>query len=391
VSDSREYRYGYDATGNRTSMVLNSATTNYGYSVGTHRLDATTGTVAQSYDYDAAGNTVERGSDTLAYDARGRLVGYANSSSTSYLINAFGQRAQKDVDSDVTQFVYDEAGTLLGEYVSDDAGKEYVYLNGLLVGVIARLDNGGDRHAIYSDHLGTPRAAEQIDIGYVAWQWPISGAAFGEDRPSDIVTLDRLLTMNLRFPGQYFDEESRLHYNYFRDYDPAIGRYVESDPVGLMGGLSTYSYVGGAPLSGVDIRGLAAETTVTSWCRQNPVQCAVIFGGGAALTVPKPDTTTTTKERCRTCIEDYPEYDRCFEISHTFPYDTEARAMLAFPGGKPKNSPPLKYFSCEIKGVHKTILDRNGGYLGSIYSCKCCRESVGGAAIYVVWGNNLGR
>jgi len=66
-------------------------------------------------------------------------------------------------------------------------------------------------------------------------------------------------TINLRFPGQYFDQETGLHYNYFRDYDPQTGRYVESDPIGLDGGLNTYGYVEGNPLSYFDAYGLTAE------------------------------------------------------------------------------------------------------------------------------------
>ncbi|MDM1022278.1 RHS repeat-associated core domain-containing protein [Acinetobacter sp. VNK23] len=74
---------------------------------------------------------------------------------------------------------------------------------------------------------------------------------------------DVLPTGNLTFPirhaGQYYDSETGIFYNYFRDYDPITGRYVESDPIGLDGGLNTYGYVGGNPLHLIDPLGLLQE------------------------------------------------------------------------------------------------------------------------------------
>jgi RHS repeat-associated protein len=64
---------------------------------------------------------------------------------------------------------------------------------------------------------------------------------------------------NLRLPGQYFNAESGLHYNTHRDYDPRLGRYLESDPMGLAGGVNTYACVDSNPLNWVDPFGLTQE------------------------------------------------------------------------------------------------------------------------------------
>uniref|UniRef100_UPI0010F7EA36 RHS repeat-associated core domain-containing protein n=1 Tax=Pseudomonas sp. 2FE TaxID=2502190 RepID=UPI0010F7EA36 len=88
------------------------------------------------------------------------------------------------------------------------------------------------------------------------WSW--NSDAFGVGKPNQDVDGNGIQTdIPLRFPGQQYDGHSGLNYNYFRDYDPETGRYVESDPIGLRGGLNTYGYVMGNPLSLIDKLGLA--------------------------------------------------------------------------------------------------------------------------------------
>jgi RHS repeat-associated protein len=112
---------------------------------------------------------------------------------------------------------------------------------------VAALSPAG-RFYIAPDHLGSPHRI--IDTGgAVVWHW--NPDPFGNGDPSGSFTYE------LRFPGQYFDQATRLHYNYFRDYDPRLGRYIESDPIGLAGGVNTYAYVRNNPLKFTDPRGLA--------------------------------------------------------------------------------------------------------------------------------------
>ena len=109
---------------------------------------------------------------------------------------------------------------------------------------------------IHPDHLNSPRAITD-DVGRTVWKWdnqdPFGNNPADEDPDGD----GRRTEFNLRYPGQYADKETGLNYNYFRDYDPAIGRYPQSDPIGLRGGVNTYAYVGGNPLKSKDPLGLA--------------------------------------------------------------------------------------------------------------------------------------
>jgi len=116
------------------------------------------------------------------------------------------------------------------------------------------------QHPIEPDHLGSPRKVIDPSRGTALWDWPILGNAFGTAAANDDPDGDgNATTLNLRFPGQHYDAATGLHYNYFRDYDPATGRYVESDPIGLQGGVSTFGYVGQSPMLWIDWFGLAQK------------------------------------------------------------------------------------------------------------------------------------
>ncbi len=155
----------------------------------------------------------------------------------SYTQNYLGQRVIKAAGGAATDFHYDRGGHLIAE--SDGAGnveREYVFLDDTPIAFIT--PSGID--FIHPDHLGTPQKMTDANQNIV---WDGGGSD-----PFMMSPLPTTPAMGLRFPGQYYDSETGLHYNYFRDYDPSIGRYAESDPIGLGGGINTYAYVGGNPV-----------------------------------------------------------------------------------------------------------------------------------------------
>ena len=109
---------------------------------------------------------------------------------------------------------------------------------------------------VHADHLNTPRLVADA-TGTTVWRWDQQepfGNNVPDENPSGLGTFD----LPLRLPGQRYDKETALNYNYFRDYDPRLGRFAESDPIGLQAGLNTYLYVGGNPISRTDPLGLQA-------------------------------------------------------------------------------------------------------------------------------------
>jgi RHS repeat-associated protein len=119
---------------------------------------------------------------------------------------------------------------------------------------LAPIDSGGTLVHLHPDHLNAPRVATDA-AGQVVWQWlgePFGVTAANEDPDGD----GQAVTVNLRFPGQYHDAETGLHYNWHRYYDPETGRYVTSDPIGQAGGLNTYLYGYANPVLFTDPFGL---------------------------------------------------------------------------------------------------------------------------------------
>lgn len=176
--------------------------------------------------------------------------------SVQNLHNAMGQRAVKSVDGGTAgtiHFIYDQSGQVIAE-IDGTTGvtlREYIYVNGMQVALVD--DTGTQDEATYfvhTDHLATP---QKITDSAQTVVWSGSYEPFGEVEET-IASIEN----NIRFPGQYEDGETGLHYNYFRDYDSSLGRYVESDPIGLVGGVNTYSYVYSSPILYQDFYGLQA-------------------------------------------------------------------------------------------------------------------------------------
>jgi RHS repeat-associated protein len=235
--------FGYDKNGNRIHQAgaNNSNAATLSYAAASNRL---TQVGATPVVLDAAGHTTGYGAWTYTPNQAGQLArAYVSGALVgTYRYNHLRQRARKVQGTSSTLYHYDLQGKLLME--TTGAGvlvRAYVWDDDAPVAQIDRDPATGQETLSYlhTDHLQTPRLATDANR-QVVWRW--EGEAFGGSPPSGSITV------NLRFPGQYFDQETGLHYNWNRYYDPRVGRYITSDPIGLEGGLNTYSYVTNNPL-----------------------------------------------------------------------------------------------------------------------------------------------
>ena len=242
----------YNLAGDRLSKSGSGlATGTYTYNPNTHQLVAT-GNAARAVDADGNTTAISEAGSTygFGYSDRNRLIVAQLGGSTiaTYAYNALNERIQKVTGTATERYDYNETSQLLGEY--GVTNRDYIWMDGIPV---ADVDSPGSSTTfayVTADQVGTPRAITNSS-GTTEWQNPYQSNPWGEAAPTS-----NGYTYNLRYPGQYYDEEVGINYNNFRNYDPSVGRYIQSDPIGLRGGINTYSYVGGNPYLYSDARGL---------------------------------------------------------------------------------------------------------------------------------------
>ena len=291
AADSKNWQYDYGPSHNRqTRTDGNLLEELYSYQPDTNRLNE----IDKLLDAPDPGTPTSR---QFTYNQANRLAEYIEDGQAvaSYTYNALGQRTRKELEDEATLFHYDTGIQLLAE--TDEAGnstRDYLWLG---IRPVAQIESTGLITYLHTDHLLTPRIGTS-DVQNIGWQW--EGEVFGDidaQGPTEI---------NLRFAGQYLDSESEQHYNSFRDYAAALGRYLQSDPIGLTGGPNLYSYVNVNPLVFIDPFGLDVRCA--------PGQKAVPFPGQEsrfpAVFKCEPSRSVPTNPQC--------PFGQCAAFNETF-------------------------------------------------------------------------
>jgi RHS repeat-associated protein len=192
---------------------------------------------------------------TFVYNNAGRLTQIKNAAGTvlgSYLYDEFGQRIVKTVSGSNTLFVHGQSGEVLEETNgSGTAQQDYIYAEGRLIDLWA----SSTVYSVHSDRMLAPQSVTD-SAGNI--KWSADWNAYGDIRNLTVSGV----TLNIRYPGQYYDAESGLIQNGQRDYMPLWNRYLEEDPLGRAADENLHAYVSNRPTSAIDPSGMISGKDV---------------------------------------------------------------------------------------------------------------------------------
>ena len=330
--------YSYDGVGNR---LTSADQTDWTYN-DNNELQGFDGV---TFRYDANGNTIEKNDNgkitKYFYNIEDRMVRVEDGAGAviaTYYYDPFGRRLWKEVDAIRTYFVYSDEG-LVGEYYE---GGHHIRSYGYKPSSTWTTDplflKENDQYCFYqNDHLGTPQKITGIN-GAVVWSGRYS--SFGKVE----IEAGSSVTNNLRFGGQYYDQETGLHYNYHRYYNPKLGRYLSADPIGLAGGVNLFAYAESNPIYLLDPKGLqCGPGTIGDWYVPDFIFREICVEHDRCYEGKPPYSCQTPKSKCdKDACERFKR--KCIEQRN----NTEKRWQS---GPKPGLPPDIEYDACMASAV----------------------------------------